>query len=399
MIQPRQDSRNVCVGSTQTPSHRLLFLNCLDITAHGAAQARVKFELQYFPGAEMDHRMLSLQYRSGASVDECIDQMPENLRRFGFRTGLMLWLFPHLLQRLRQVDAVVIYGVDLQMLVLTVLAARLTRTPVFNEITEHPQVLFAASFYKRAGTIVYERLLLRLFSGMIVISSALECYVRELAPTVPIHVMPPIADASMSPPSGGVRPGLFTYAGSLSEPKDGVISLVRAFDTVHRQCPDARLRIFGHGASIQRAALEAEIATLGLKEVVQLHASIPSDALIAALCESDILVHCRPKSKQATYGFPTKLAEYLSCGRPVVTTDTSDISLYLHDRESAFLVPPDDTAAFAQAMLAALADRAMAECVGARGRQVFDAHFRAGPVVTRLGAWIGSRLHDGRAAR
>lgn len=390
----RQGTRISDEGETQPSPHGLLLLNALDITAHGPAQGRVLLELQNYPGAMVGQRMLCLQLPTGDSLPAGTEQMPARLRWFGFRAGLLLWLFPHLLRRLRQVDAVVFYGVDLQILILTLLAARITRTAVFNEITEHPHVLFAASSYKRLGNFVYERLLLRHFTGMVVISSALERYVAGLAPSIPVHVMPPIAEPPVSQQTANVQPGLFTYAGSLSEQKDGVTSLVRAFKTVHHLHPEAKLRIFGHGSDSQRSMLYAEIASLGLGDVVQVRASTARGALMDALGESDILVHCRPSSKQATYGFPTKLAEYLSCGRPVVTTNTSDLGLYLNDRDSAFLVPPDDTAAFAQAMLDALADRAMAEAVGARGRQVFDAHFRAGSVVARLGAWIAARLRD-----
>ena len=369
--------------------HRLLMINGLDITAHGAA-----LELQNYPGAMVGHRMLSLQLPSDDCLPEGTEQMPERLRRFGLRVGLMLWLFPHLLRRLRHVDAVLFYGVDLQMLVLTLLAARITRTPVFNEITEHPHVLFAASRYKRLGNFVYESLLLSRFKGMIVISSSLKRYVAEHAPLVPVHIMPPIAEYPVSQQTANVLPGLFTYAGSLSEQKDGVISLVEAFKAVHRVHPSARLRIFGHGPDSQRSMLNAKIDSLGLNDAVQLRPSVARGELMLALAESDVLVHCRPSSKQATYGFPTKLAEYLSCGRPVVTTNTSDLACYLDDHASAFLVPPDDTAAFAQAMLATLADRDMADSVGARGRQVFDTSFRASAVVAKLGAWIGARLRD-----
>lgn len=375
-----------------TSRQRLLLLNALDITVHGAAQGRVLLELQNLPGAECQHGLLCLQLPTGAPLLHGIEQMPGWLRKVGFRAGLALWLFPHLLKRLRKVDAVVFYGVDLQIMILTLLAAQITRTPVFNEITEHPQILFAASRYKQVGTYIYEHLLLRRLSGLIVISSALQRYCSELAPTMPVHVMPPIAEPTVSQQPVGVQPGLFTYAGSLSEPKDGVISLVRAFATVHGQHPEARLRIFGHGSDSQRAALEAEVTSLGLSDVVEVSAPIARGPLLQAMRGSDVLVHCRPNSQQAEFGFPTKLAEYLSCGRPVVTTITSDIARFLHDRESAFLVEPDDPQAFAQAMLATLEDRVLADAVGAHGREVFDQHFRAGPAVARLGTWISEQL-------
>lgn len=385
----RQDNG---IGGELAFPHRLLLLNALDITAHGAAQGRVLLELQNYPGDKSRHKMLCLQLPAEVPLPDRIDQMPAKLRWLSFRAGLALWLLPHLLKRLRQVDAVVVYGVDLQVLILTLLAAKFTRTAIFNEITEHPHVIFASQKYKQIGNFVYDGLLLRRFSGMIVISTALERHVRGLAPSMPVYVMPPIAEAPVSPPTGDILPGLFTYAGSLSEPKDGVISLVRAFDTVHRQRPDARLHIFGHGSASQRAALDAEIVARGLAEVVQVYQSITRDALMAAMGESDVLVHCRPSSQQANYGFPTKLAEYLSTGRPVVTTITSDIAQFLKDRDSAYLVPPDDTQAFARAMLLTLSDRALAAVVGACGRQVFDTHFRAAPVVARLSAWIGARV-------
>lgn len=375
-----------------TSRQRLLLLNALDITVHGAAQGRVLLELRNFPGAECNHSLLCLQLPNGAPLPRGTEQMPGWLRKVGFRAGLAVWLFPHMLKRLRKVDAVVFYGVDLQIIILTLLAARITRTPVFNEITEHPHILFAASRYKRVGIYIYEWLLLRRFSGLIVISSALKRYVSALAPTMPVHVMPPIAEIPVSQQTVKVQPGLFTYAGSLSEPKDGVISLVRAFATVHGQHPEARLRIFGHGSDSQRAALEAEVTSLGLTDVVKVSAPIARDPLLQAMRESDVLVHCRPNSQQAEFGFPTKLAEYLSCGRPVATTITSDIARFLRDRESAFLVKPNDPQAFAQAMLAPLEDRVLSEAVGANGRDVFDQHFRAGAVVARLGTWISEQL-------
>lgn len=87
----------------------------------------------------------------------------------------------------------------------------------------------------------------------------------------------------------------------------------------------------------------------------------------------------------STAGFPTKLSEYLATAKPVVVTDTGDISKYLQDGVNAFLVPPDDAAAFAQALRHVMSHPEVARTVGRRGREValkhFDCHLHSARII------------------
>jgi glycosyltransferase involved in cell wall biosynthesis len=58
----------------------------------------------------------------------------------------------------------------------------------------------------------------------------------------------------------------------------------------------------------------------------------------------------RTNSAYANAGLPFKLGEYLATGKPVIASDVDDLSIYLRNREDAFLVNPGDINALEQAM-------------------------------------------------
>lgn len=69
------------------------------------------------------------------------------------------------------------------------------------------------------------------------------------------------------------------------------------------------------------------------------------------LSNAEMLLLTRPNNKQAHYGFPTKLGEYLLSKRPVVVSRVGDIDAFLIDGVNAVLVQPDDIAEIANKMM------------------------------------------------
>ena len=89
-------------------------------------------------------------------------------------------------------------------------------------------------------------------------------------------------------------------------------TLVRAFDLVRREVPEAYLTIYGEGE--ERGALESLIANLELGECVSLPGYIPDVA--SKLVDADVFV-----LSSRYEGFGVVLVEALAAGLPVVSTD------------------------------------------------------------------------------
>ncbi len=100
---------------------------------------------------------------------------------------------------------------------------------------------------------------------------------------------------------------------------------------------------------------EFHLSVIGLTEqrYIQLHkANIPSnirnsvsfigrisqEETIARIKESDFFVFFRERNRINQAGFPTKFVEAVSCGTPVLTTDTSDLHEYLHNGKNGFFI-------------------------------------------------------------
>ncbi len=67
--------------------------------------------------------------------------------------------------------------------------------------------------------------------------------------------------------------------------------------------------------------------------------------------------------------FPFKILEYMSCGKPLVSTNCGMIPEIVHDGSSAFLIEPGDENALAGAILNLLRNPRLAEEMGRRARE------------------------------
>jgi glycosyltransferase involved in cell wall biosynthesis len=235
---------------------------------------------------------------------------------------------------------------------------------------------------------VYARLA-RGLAGVLCVSTVLERHWQRAVPAPRLRV-PILVDveAVVTPGSDGAR--RVVYAGNLAH-ADEVRALLEAFAEVARRDPAARLEVLGDDPgtdAIER--FRAAAAALGTAERVEFAGAVERARAAHAIATAGVLALPRPKTPWSEAGLSAKLADYLATGRPVVVTAIGDIPLYLEDRVAAFVVPPGDGAAFAQALAEALADPARAEAIGTRGREVARAHFSTRVLGPRLVAFFES---------
>ena len=117
------------------------------------------------------------------------------------------------------------------------------------------------------------------------------------------------------------------------------------------------------------------INDLGIKDRVVFKGLIPHDDMPQLLTDAVMLALSRPNNKQAKYGFPTKLGEYLLTGNPVVVTNVGDIPLFIKDRENGMVAEPDDVCGFAERIEWLLEHEEDAISIGKRGRDLALSNF------------------------
>ena len=295
--------------------------------------------------------------------------------------------------------AVLLYGENPLIAFALRLASRRAGLPLLAEVSELPFV--RARRRPIVGRLArgYEPFAFRVFDGAIVVTERLERHVAPLLPRGAGIVRVPVLvdlDAFAGDARGGAEERevlaggsqarsddaslgavrRVVYCGMLNEEKDGVATLMRAFAALPAELSDVRLELVGDSYQASRIPeFRAIGADLGIEARVDFVGTVPRDALRPYLAQATVLALARPSSLQAAAGFPTKLAEYLASGRPVVVTRTSEIDRFLSDGESAYLVPPDDWRAFAAALRIPLEHPAEAEAVGREGRRVAEQVF------------------------
>lgn len=122
-----------------------------------------------------------------------------------------------------------------------------------------------------------------------------------------------------------------------------------------------------------------------LRDTVQPLGRVPREEVLPAMREAHFTVLVRPWKRYANAGFPSKIAESLAAGVPVITNFTSDLGEYLKDGVDSLRLPgysPADIAGTIRRALALSSEELSTLRRGARAtaEQQFDYRLFAGPL-------------------
>lgn len=155
--------------------------------------------------------------------------------------------------------------------------------------------------------------------------------------------------------------------GSLEE-KKGQTYLIEACRSLQETGFSFTCQLVGEGAD--RVALERQIHQAGLEKRVRLLGGRSQPYVRALLQTADVVALPSIMTKAGKMeGIPVALMEPLACGVPVVSTRTSGIPELVEDGVTGLLVPPNDAAALAEALLRLARDPALRERLGTAGRE------------------------------
>ena len=154
------------------------------------------------------------------------------------------------------------------------------------------------------------------------------------------------------------------YTGHLFREK-GIETLVEAARLL---APDVAVKVAG-GMPQHVAEWHRRVVEYG-PDNVEFLGHLPPDRIPPLQKGADLLV--LPNSGRhphsARYTSPMKVFEYMAAGKPIVASDVPAIREVLRHSTNAWLVPPDDPAALADAIRALVADLALGRRLGHQAR-------------------------------
>jgi len=243
---------------------------------------------------------------------------------------------------------------------------------VYYEISEHPEVSLSSSRVFAPSLKIFISQCKRL-NGLFVISNALkEFFVAEGVSEERIHIINMTVDESrFSFLKKTIKERYIAYCGTASNNKDGVNQLILSFANVVRKHPNIKLYIIGKNPDKnQEFSNGALVKVLQLEDNIIFTGALPYTQIPQLLKDAEILALARPDNKQAKYGFPTKLGEYLMTGNPVVITNVGDVSLFLTDKKNALIAEPDNVESFSEKLIWAIENPEEAQLIGIQGKMI-----------------------------
>lgn len=287
------------------------------------------------------------------------------------------------LAQLKNGDKVCVFGLEK----ISKKILRKKGVDLFLESTECPEV------YGELNKIVYPTVpeyidYCRQSTALFVISSGLkEYYIKKGVEESKIYTLnmmvDPVRFANVKKNDAVEK--YIAYCGNVSNNKDGVDKLIKSFAIVSKKQPDIKLYIIGESLSKAETTDNYQlIQELGIVDKVVFTGRIQADKMPQMLKDAQVLVLARPNNKQAHYGFPTKLGEYLMTENPVVVTSVGDIPLFLEDGVSALISSPDNDEEFAEKIIWAIEHPIESAKIGRKGKEVALKSFNASIETRKL---------------
>jgi glycosyltransferase involved in cell wall biosynthesis len=169
------------------------------------------------------------------------------------------------------------------------------------------------------------------------------------------------------------RPPVIAAVGRLVE-KKGFDDLLTAVAQLRAEGRQVRLDLVGTG--LLEDALAAQVAELGLEDVVTLHGALPQDEVRRIVRGAAVFAApCVVAEDGNRDGLPTVVLEAMALGTPCVATPVTGIPEVITDGVTGLLVPERDPAALAAALARVLDHPELAGSLTKAARSLIEAEF------------------------
>ncbi|MEN6479914.1 MAG: glycosyltransferase, partial [Anaerolineales bacterium] len=179
---------------------------------------------------------------------------------------------------------------------------------------------------------------------------------------------PPVAN-------GGLRQneGLDVLFVGTFIPLHGIEHILRAAAILQSTAPEVRITLIGSGQTY--AVMQGLAKELALTNLIWGPTWLDTPELAERCTSADLLLGIFGTSDKAQRVIPLKAFAALAYARPLLTADTPGIREALQHGETAFLCPPGDPAALAEAILAIRDAPELAAQVAAQGHALYREQF------------------------
>jgi len=166
----------------------------------------------------------------------------------------------------------------------------------------------------------------------------------------------------------------------------GLRCLLDAMTVIRRDLPSVHLLLVGDGEAASELRQQAD--RLGLSPCSTWTGRIPYQEVPVWIGSMTICV--APFRGDRGETSPVKIFDYLACGKPVIASAIPSISATFIQEAGVALVPPDDPAALAQAMLTLLQDPDRQSRMATLGRNFVEHGFSWTHITNRLREWLAT---------
>jgi glycosyltransferase involved in cell wall biosynthesis len=175
----------------------------------------------------------------------------------------------------------------------------------------------------------------------------------------------------VSSPRTGAQKFVMMYHGSILA-RNGLDLAIEALARIRLKVPGAELRIYGDATPFLEVVMAA-VRGKGLQDAVRYFGGKPPEEIVAAIDECDVGIIPNRRSIFTEINTPTRIFEYLSRGKPVITGRAAGVQDYFGE-DALFFFELGDANDLARVITHVFRDPEDVEKVVTRGQEVYLAH-------------------------